>query len=160
MTLSVSVRPALSSDIAAIVPLFEELDEYHRLALPEVFRKPTGARREQSWLDWAIAGPDQAILVAEGPEIVGLVVLIARSVAANIVRDARRFVQVDQLVVSAAARRGGVGRSLIDASKTWARDRGIANLEVSAWSFNVATIEFYRRAGFQPTIEWFTMSSE
>jgi ribosomal protein S18 acetylase RimI-like enzyme len=160
MTLSVSVRPALASDIAALIPLFEGLDEHHRLALPEVFRKPAGARREQSWLDWLIAGPDQAMLVAEGPEIVGLVVLIARSVTANIVRDARQFVQIDQLVVSAAARRRGVGRSLIDASKTWARAREISKLEVSAWSFNVDTIEFYRRIGFQPTIAWFAMSSE
>jgi GNAT superfamily N-acetyltransferase len=161
MTLSVSIRQALSSDIAAIIPLFEELDEHHRLALPVVFRKPAGPRREQSWLDWAIAGPDQAILVAAGAhaEIIGLVVLIARSIPANSVRDARQFVQIDQLVVRSAARRRGVGRSLIDASKTWARARGISNLEVSAWSFNVETIEFYRRVGFEPTIEWFAISS-
>jgi hypothetical protein len=31
---------------------------------------------------WVIAGPERAILVAEGPEIIGLVVLIVRSVAA------------------------------------------------------------------------------
>jgi hypothetical protein len=67
MTFSVLIRPALPSDVAAVIPLFEELDEIHRLALPAVFRKPDGARREQSWLDGLIAGPDQAILVAEGP---------------------------------------------------------------------------------------------
>jgi hypothetical protein len=86
----IAIRPALASDIAAILPLFEELDEHHRHALPAVFRKPTGARREQSWLDWLIAGPDQTILVAEGPDadVIGLVVLVARSAAANTVRDA------------------------------------------------------------------------
>jgi ribosomal protein S18 acetylase RimI-like enzyme len=159
MTFSISVRPALPSDIAAIIPLFEELDEHHRLSLPALFRKPAGARREQSWLDWLFAGPDQAILLAEGPEIVGLVVLIARSVGAISVRDARRFVEIDQLVVSGAARRRGVGRSLIDASKSWGRARGISNLEVSAWSANTETIEFYRKVGFHPTIERFAMSS-
>jgi ribosomal protein S18 acetylase RimI-like enzyme len=160
MTFSVLIRPARPSDIAALMPLFEELDEHHRLALPAVFRKPAGARREQSWLDWVIAGPDQAILVAEGPQtdIAGLVVLIARSVAANSVRDARRFVEIDQLVVASAARRRGVGRSLIDASKAWGRARGIANLEVSAWSVNAETIEFYRQAGFAPTIARFALS--
>jgi ribosomal protein S18 acetylase RimI-like enzyme len=160
MTFSVLIRPARPSDIAALMPLFEELDEHHRLALPAVFRKPAGARREQSWLDWVIAGPDQAILVAEGPQtdIAGLVVLIARSVAANSVRDARRFVEIDQLVVASAARRRGVGRSLIDASKAWGRARGIANLEVSAWSVNAETIEFYRQVGFSPTIARFALS--
>jgi ribosomal protein S18 acetylase RimI-like enzyme len=161
MTLSVLIRPALPSDVAALMPLFEELDEYHRLALPAVFRKPVGARREQSWLDGIIAGPDQAILVAEGPQtdIAGLVVLIARSVAANTVRDFRRFVEIDQLVVASAARRRGVGRSLIDASKAWGRARGVANLEVTAWSVNVETIRFYRKIGFSPTIARFAMSS-
>jgi ribosomal protein S18 acetylase RimI-like enzyme len=161
MTPSVAIRPALPSDIAAILPLFEALDEHHRLALPDVFRKPIDARREQSWLDWLIAGPDQTMLVAEGPhvEIIGFVVLISRSIAANIVRDARRFVEINELVVGSTARRRGVGRSLVEASTAWARVRGIPNLEVSAWSFNVETIAFYRSVGFQPTIEWFAMSA-
>jgi GNAT superfamily N-acetyltransferase len=62
-------------------------------------------------------------------------------------------------VVASAARRRGIGRSLIDASKAWARARGIAKLEVSAWSINVETIEFYRMVGFSPTIARFAMSS-
>jgi diamine N-acetyltransferase len=160
MTPSVSIRPAVPSDIPAISPLFELLDEHHRVALPDVFRKPTGARREQSWLDWIIAGPDCTILVAEGThaKIIGLVVLVSRSVPASVVRDARRFVEIRELVVGSTARRLGVARSLVDASKAWARERGIANLEVSAWSFNVEAMEFYRKVGFQRTIEWFAMS--
>lgn len=99
-------------------------------------------------------------MVAEGTDakVIGLVVLVSRSVPASVVRDARRFVEIRELVVSTTARRLGVGRSLIDASKTWARERGIANLEVSAWSFNVEAIEFYRKIGFQRTIEWFAIS--
>jgi GNAT superfamily N-acetyltransferase len=161
MTLSVCIRPAVSADIATLALLFEALDEHHRLALPEVFRKPAGPRREPSWLDWTMAGADRTILVAEAPdqEAVGLIVLIARSVPANVVREARRFVEIDQLVVSAAARRLGVGRSLVNASKRWAREQDIPQLEVSAWSFNVDTVEFYRRLGFQRTIEWFAMAS-
>jgi GNAT superfamily N-acetyltransferase len=161
MTLSVSIRRAVPADIAAMNPLFEVLDEHHRVALPEVFRKPTGARREQSWLDWIIAGPEGAILVAGGSEakIIGLVVLVERLVPAIVVRDAKHFVEIRELVVSKPARRRGVGRSLIDAAKMWARERNIWNLEVSAWSFNVETIEFYRKVGFQRTIEWFAMSS-
>src|SRR5262245_5045133 len=92
-------------------------------------------------------------------KIIGLVVLVERLVPAIVVRDARHFVEIRELVVSKPARRRGVGQSLIDAAKTWARERNIRNLEVSAWSFNVETIEFYRKVGFQRTIEWFAMSS-
>ena len=161
MTLSFSIRPAVVSDIAVLNPLFEDLDEHHRVALPEIFRRPTAARRKPAWLDSVIAGPDHAILVAEGADakIIGLIVLIARSVSAIAVRDARQFVEITDLVVSSGTRRIGVGRALIEASKTWTRERGIGNLEVSAWSFNVETIEFYRKVGFQRTIERFAMRS-
>jgi diamine N-acetyltransferase len=162
MSPSISIRPAVQADIPSLVPLFEVLDEHHRIALPEVFRKPAGARREESWLDWIMAGPDRAILVAEGidREIIGLVVLILRSVPAIVVRDARRFVEIDQLVVGAGARGSGVGRSLIDASKAWAQKQGISQLEVSAWSFNVEAVEFYRKLGFHRIVERFATSSD
>lgn len=152
---SVSIRPAIQSDIPSLNPLFEALDEQHRIALPQVFRKPSGERREQSWFDWIIAGPDRAILVAERVDkrIIGLVVLIARSIPANVVRDARRFVEIDQLIVCVGARRSGVGRSLLEASKTWAREQGISQIEVTAWSFNVEAIEFYGKLGFHRTLE-------
>jgi GNAT superfamily N-acetyltransferase len=162
MTSSVSIRPAVQSDIPSLTPLFEALDEHHRVALPEVFRKPAGARREPSWLDWILAGPDRAILVAEGAdkEIIGLVVLIERSIPAIVVRDARRFIEIDQFVVRAGARRSGVGQSLLEASKAWARERSISQLEVSAWSFNAGAIEFYSRLGFHRIVERFAMSAE
>jgi diamine N-acetyltransferase len=162
MTPSVSIRPAVHSDIPSLNELFEALDEQHRIALPAVFRKPAGERREQLWFDYIIAGPHSAILVAErvDKKLIGLVVLIARSIPANVIRDARRFVEIDQLVVGVDARHSGVGRSLLEASKTWAREQGISQLEVSAWSFNVEAIEFYRRFGFRRTIEQFAISSD
>jgi ribosomal protein S18 acetylase RimI-like enzyme len=89
----------------------------------------------------------------------GLVVLIARSFPAGVVRDARRLVGIQELVVSIRVRRIEVGRSLIEASKTWTRERGIRNLEVSAWSFKEEAIEFYHKVGFQQTNELFTLSS-
>lgn len=161
MPLAFFIRPAVPSDIAAMNPLFEELDEHHRAALPGIFRKPTAARREPAWLDEILAGPDSAILVAEATDarIIGLVVLVARSAPASVVRDARRFVEIHELVVGRRHRRAGVGRSLIEESKTWARERGIPNLEVSAWSFNVATVEFYRKVGFWRTVERFARST-
>lgn len=162
MPSSVSVRPAVDSDLPSLHALFEALDDLHHTALPQVFRKPDGVRRDLFRPDSIIGGDDRTILVAEGRDkkIVGLVVLIARSIAANVVRDARQFVEIDQLVISVGARRSGVGRSILEASKTWARQRGISQLEVSAWSFNVEAIEFYRKLGFRRTVERFAISTE
>jgi diamine N-acetyltransferase len=160
MTLSLTIRPARLADAAALEALFETLDEHHRRACPHVFRKPPDARREQAWLAETIEGPDSAILLAVGAEgsIVGLAVLATRSVAAIPVRAARQFVEIVELIVAAEARHLGVGRSLVDATQSWARDHDIPALEVSAWSFNREAIDFYRRIGFEPTVERFALA--
>lgn len=51
-----------------------------------------------------------------------------------------------------------VGRRLIAAARDWTRSRGIRDLEVSAWSFNLETIAFYKRVGFEPTLARFAMA--
>jgi diamine N-acetyltransferase len=154
------IRRALSTEREALSALFEELDEHHRSARPDIFRNPAGARREPSSLDQLIEGPDSTILVADGREApLGLAVLIVRSIPASAVRDARRFVELDQLIVRTGARRLGIGRSLMIASKAWAQSRDAPSLEVSVWSFNVDAVEFYRQAGFQPTVQRLAMPS-
>jgi diamine N-acetyltransferase len=161
MTHSITIRSAQVAETAALDALFEGLDEFHRLALPDIFRKPPAARREQVWLEQTIAGPDSAILVAEQVDnrLIGLAVLIMRKTPAIPIRAARQFVEIVELVVAAEARHLGVGRSLVEGAKEWARERGIPALEVSAWSFNVAAIDFYKKIGFQQTVERFAMES-
>lgn len=161
MTHSLTIRPARLCDAAALNGLFEALDEHHRQALPDVFRTPPEARRKEIWLEETIQGPDSAILIAQGVDdrIIGLAVLAVRSVAEIPVREARRFVEINELVVAAEARHLGVGRCLIDAARAWARDHDLPALEVSAWSFNREAIDFYRRVGFAPTVERFVLKS-
>ncbi len=55
--------------------------------------------------------------------------------------------------VAPSHRRTGIGRSLIDAVVTWARDRGVNSLYLTVTSNNQAAIEFYRRNGFSMTGE-------
>jgi GNAT superfamily N-acetyltransferase len=157
MTHSLTIRPARLADAPSLDALFEVLDELHRQARPHVFRKPPVVRREQIWLEEMIQGPDSAILLAEGIDrtIIGLAVLAVRSIAAIPIREARQLVEIIEL----EARHLGVGRCLIDAAKTWARERDIPALEVSAWSFNREATDFYRRIGFEPTVERFVLET-
>ena len=53
--------------------------------------------------------------------------------------------------VAPAHRRTGIGRSLIEAIRTWARGRGAHKLHLMVTSNNSAAIEFYRRNGFAMT---------
>jgi diamine N-acetyltransferase len=144
-------RPAVLTDYAGLCSLWEFLDEYHREALPHRFRAPAGVRRELNYVRSLIDGPDSTIFVAESSqkELLGLVTTFARIQAEMPIRAERRYVDVDNLVVSPSGRRGGVGRMLMEASAQWGRQRGIKNIEVNVHDFNLAAISFYRSLGYE-----------
>lgn len=162
MNPAITIRSASASDYAALEALFAALDEHHRLARPDVFQEPVGPRREASLLDALIAGPDSAILAAqsESGDLLGLAVLIVKTIPAAGVHRARRYVELENLIVRADARRQGVGRRLIAQSRLWAKSRNASALEVAVWSFNREALALYREAGFHPTLQRLAMTLE
>ncbi|WP_460253820.1 GNAT family N-acetyltransferase [Acidiphilium sp. MT5] len=154
------IRPARSTDYDIICTLIAELDRHHRESRPDIFREPIGPTRDRTSIDQLIAGPNSTILVADHPDhgIIGLIILIAKSIPATIVSDARRIVELDQLIVATAHRRQAIAQALIHAATAWAAQHAIDNIEVTAWSFNRGAIALYRKLGFQPKIERFALS--
>ena len=60
-------------DYDALVALFDELDEFHREARPDVFRRFDGPARTREQIEQWLAGPGSTVLVAEiDREVVGL----------------------------------------------------------------------------------------
>ncbi len=57
--------------------------------------------------------------------------------------------EITDLAVDRSARRGGVGRALIDAASDWARGRSLRALWVEPRADNAAAIEFYLSLGFR-----------
>src|SRR5215471_9186702 len=53
--------------------------------------------------------------------------------------------------VAPEARKGGVGRMLIDAIAAWAAEHGVRTLRLMVTSVNDGAMEFYRRLGFERT---------
>lgn len=56
---------------------------------------------------------------------------------------------IEELVVDEGARRGGIGRRLIQTALDWARSQGCSEVEVSTEQDNAAALAFYRRLGFE-----------
>ncbi len=143
------IRPAVAADFEPLCSLYEELDEHHRLARPDLFRPVTGERRERSFVTSLIEGPESTILVAqnEAGQLLGFVSAHIRTMPASPVRDERRFTEIDNLVVASAARRGGIGRALMAAAEAWSAEHLIEALELNVYSFNDA-VAFYEACGF------------
>ncbi len=148
------IRLAVAKDFDQLCQLYEELDEHHRRARPDLFRAPSGARRERPFVEAFIAGPDSTILVAqtEAGRLLGLSAVIIRLVPSSAVRAERRFAEIENLVVRADARRRGVAHALVQASAAWSSARGMTTLELKVHEFNQGARSFYETEGFTTTV--------
>jgi ribosomal protein S18 acetylase RimI-like enzyme len=144
------IRTADVEDYEALCALWTELDEHHREARPDLFRRPAGARRERDWVAQLIGGQDSAILVAEAPrrELAGMATLNVVTPPELPVRIVRPFVEIENLVVAAAFRRQGVAGLLIAEAGRWASGRGLSDIELNVHEFNAGALAFYEAAGF------------
>ena len=104
------------ADYDAMVVLFGELDEFHRQARPDFFRRFDGPARTREQIAQWLAGPGSTVLVAEDDdEIVGLAVLLARLPSAFAGAVPRRVIELDNLVVRADRRGRSIGHRLLRA---------------------------------------------
>lgn len=141
-------------DYEALVALFDELDEFHRLARPDVFRRFDGPARTRGQIEQWLAGPGSTVLVAEqGPEVVGLAVLLIRPPSAFAGAIPLKVIELDNLVVHSDRRGQGIGRLLIEATVDWSRGQGASHVGVAVHSFNRDARQFYERAGFTASID-------
>ena len=78
--MSTEVRQATLQDYPTLCALFDELDEFHRQARPDFFRRFDGPARTWEQVGQWLAGPASTMLVAEdSAEVIGLVLLLPRS---------------------------------------------------------------------------------
>ena len=152
--LPIRVRQASLRDYEELCTLFDDLDEIHRQARPDMFQPfPPPARTREQIAHW-LAQPDSTVLVAQSEDgVVGLVVLLTRSPSAFVGAVPRKVIEVDNLVVRADQRGRKVGRRLVAAAVEWSRQRRATHVEVAVHDFNRDAKRFYESFGFASSID-------
>jgi GNAT superfamily N-acetyltransferase len=140
--MDVRIRPASTADLPALVRLLEALFSIEADFTPD---------RERQRLGLALMLSDprrRAVLVAERTgAVIGMVTgqLVVSTAEGGL------SVLVEDMVVDAAARGRGVGRTLLRAMESWATKRGATRLQLLADRENVPAIAFYGREGWSAT---------
>ena len=139
----IEVREATDTDAAALHALAGELAN----ALSD--RKPAaGAVRER--LSELLEEPRARVLVAEVGDAGGVVGAATLWIKPDLAHG-DRVIEVPMLVVSAGARRQGVGKLLVEEIQGIASAEGAALIELVATSDNLSARGFYRSLGFVET---------
>ena len=158
--MTVTVRDATEADFESLIKLdltYTVGDRYLELecsgSVPELtysMRWRTGTARERVYdtltvngLRDALQKQTDAFFVAEvNGAIAGYEMIVMQ-------QPHHSAAQITDLAVHKAARRCGVGRALVDAAATWARDRDLRAVWSSPRGHASATIDFYLSIGFR-----------
>jgi len=153
----VNIRKATASDIAAIKRLFWELDTDAVMHQPEHFQR---VERPDAYLSGIIENPKADFLLATvgDEEVVGFSLIFEKETGDISCLKKCRYGYIQDFVVTAGHRNKGYGAALLDASKEWARERGLDYLRLSVFPTNEGGIRFYSRHGLG--LQMITMECE
>lgn len=145
MTARVTVRPAHTGDVGALVGLICELATYER--------EPDAVETDEERL--------AATLFSEAPTVFahvaedrGDVVGMAIWFLTYSTWTGRNGIYLEDLFVRPAHRGHGVGRALLSELAAIASERGYTRLDWSVLDWNQSAVRFYRSLGAVPMDEW------
>lgn len=146
--MTTTIRRATLADLDTLVPLF---DAYRRF-----YGQPGDLSRAHDFLRERLVHEESVVLLARiGDTDAGFVQLYPTF---SSVRTARLWL-LNDLYVDEAARRHGVGRALLDAAATAARDAGATGVMLETARDNSAARALYRAAGWaEQATQWYGLS--
>ena len=144
------IRRAIPEDYENLLPLFEEVDAFHRDHQPLLFKEPDGPARDRAYYQSVLESEGYYLLVGELDEsLVGLVVVIVKDAPDIPILVPRRYAVIDNLVVRADMHRSGFGEQLMEAAYDLAREAGATNVELNVFAFNQGAKRFYEHLGYE-----------
>lgn len=141
--MEVCVRTARREDLDSLIELLRQL-----FSIETDFEVSAARQRAGLLMMLDGCGKHRCLLAAElDGRVVGMVT------AQTLVSTAEGGIagMVEDLVVAEGHRSKGIGRLLIRAVESWARQRGVSRLQLLADRHNSPGLDFYRRQGWSAT---------
>jgi GNAT superfamily N-acetyltransferase len=133
-----AIRCADANDLDALAPLFD--------AYRQFYEQPSDVAGAHAFLTQRLASGESVVLIAERNGMaIGFVQLYP---IFSSVRMGRMWT-LNDLYVEPDARRGGVARTLLDASCDFAREAGALGLQLETGKDNHTAQKLYRDAGWE-----------
>jgi len=135
------IRPASAGDLSAMTRLLQEL-----FAVETEFIVDT--EKQRCGLQMLLDSPKAGVWIAERRgRVVGMVTMQLMISTA----EGGLSGLLEDLVISSAYRRRGLGKALLSAAVKWAREQGATRIQLLADGRNVPAIIFYRKQDWKQT---------
>jgi GNAT superfamily N-acetyltransferase len=145
LTANYKLRRGVETDLPQVLALIRELAEYEKA--PEAVTNTLAAMQRDGF------GPQPIfsffVLENEAAEIIGLALYYTAYSTWK-----GRMLYLEDLVVTEAARRGGLGRLLFDAVVAEARATGAVRMKWQVLDCNEPAIGFYKKLGAEIESDW------
>ena len=148
------VRRAKFEDIPSILDLLVQVDMVHHNGRPDLFKGPTTKYNAEE-LKIIIGDDSTPVFVcvdddADGDKVLGHMFCIFKQEKDDSVLTDIKTLYIDDICVDEKARGLGVGKSLFEFIRGYAKSGGFYNITLNVWSCNPGALKFYEAMGMEP----------
>ncbi len=146
-----NVRRAEKKDIPRILELLVQVDMVHHNGRPDLFKGPA-TKYNANELEAIISDDSTPVFVCENNEgvVTGHAFCIKKQIIGDSVMTDIKTLYIDDICVDEAFRGTGVGKSLFQYVKEYAKAEDFYNITLNVWTCNPGAIKFYESLGLLP----------
>lgn len=148
-SMPIAIRPACTSDYALFCQLYNQVNDLHVDAHPEMFQRLVAEVVEENVYQQMLDEVESAIFIAEVDGTpAGMAEVSLHDTPPYPVIRPRCFALVESIVVLSEFQRAGTGAALMEKVEDWARQNGAETCELNVYAFNSGALAFYRQLGY------------
>ena len=158
--MSAYIRSAAVGDETVLAGLNRFAQDLHVERRPDLFRAAKG-QEVAAWFRSRLEDPATRAWIADDSGTpIGYLLAMLQERPEGPFTVARRFCEIDQMVVDPARRGQGIARALMLKALSETRAEGVREIEATSWSFNDSAHAMFRRLGFVPKTVRFELKGE
>lgn len=147
----IAIRPAVDTDIPALVALNAGVQALHAALSPEIFKPAVDRAELATFLRGVLDQPAHRLLLAQvDGGAAGYAWAEVQDRPETPFALPRRRLYLHHLAVDPAFRRRGIAAALLSALEGQARALGLASVVLDAWVDNAGAQAFFAAAGYAP----------
>ncbi|SNU05689.1 Ribosomal protein S18 acetylase RimI [Lachnospiraceae bacterium] len=142
------VRRASKEDIPRILELLVQVDMVHHNGRPDLFKGPATKYNAQE-LETIVDNDETPVFVCVNEEdsVMGHAFCMFKQRFGHSVQTDIKTLYIDDICVDENFRGKGVGRTLYEYVKDYAKNEGCYNITLNVWTCNPGAMEFYKTMG-------------